>query len=579
MKRLIRHLVLFTLLVAWGSVPSVAAETKPEQPTKTEKAAKDEKATKDDKAAKDEKPAKDDEKSKTKESAKTKESPKAGESPKTEAAKPAEGAESAGAAKHEVKKGPFSIEVELKGVFEARKMTDIVIRPEQWTSFTVLKAVEHGSRVKRGDLLVAVETDKIDQAIADLKTKQRLSDLDIERAKQQLAALEKLTPMDLVAAERSRRIAKEDLAQTLEVELPTARKAVDFSLQMSADSLAYEKEELRQLEKMYKADDLTEETEEIVLRRARDSVRRAEFFHTLAKLRHDEALKFGLPREEEGAKESTQRTTLAADQAKIILPLTLKKQQLDLEKMKIERTRDDETLKELLADRESMVIKAPVDGVVYCGRFVDGEWSATSSEQLQRGASLPAGKVFMTIVEPRPMAVRAETPEKDLQYVHPGLKGSARPTGYPDVRLSAIVADVAAVPSATNTFDTKITIGDEGDSSLMPGMTCTVKMIGYQKKDALTVPPSALKTDPLDDEKHFVRLVDKKGEAKEHPVTVGKRTDKLVEILKGLSEGDQVLREYPKDDDKKVPKDDDKKAPKHDDKKAPKDDDKKAEKK
>ena len=74
--------------------------------------------------------------------------------------------------------------------------------------------------------------------------------------------------MDLVAAERSRRIAKEDLAQMLEVELPTARKAVDFSLQMSADSLAYEKEELRQLEKMYKADDLTEETEEIVLRRA-----------------------------------------------------------------------------------------------------------------------------------------------------------------------------------------------------------------------------------------------------------------------------------------------------------------------
>ena len=33
--------------------------------------------------------------------------------------------------------------------------------------------------------------------------------------------------------------------------------------------MAYQKEELHQLEKMYKADDLTEETEEIILTRAR----------------------------------------------------------------------------------------------------------------------------------------------------------------------------------------------------------------------------------------------------------------------------------------------------------------------
>jgi HlyD family secretion protein/macrolide-specific efflux system membrane fusion protein len=274
----------------------------------------------------------------------------------------------------------------------------------------------------------------------------------------------------------------------------------------------------------------------------------------LAKLRHAEALKFMLPRQEESAKESTDRVTLTAEGAKIVLPLILKKQQLDLEKMKVDRARSEKTLKELLADRESMAVSSPVDGVVYLGKFADGSFSATSAEQLQRGASLPVNKVFMTIVQPRPMVVRAETPEKDLQYVHAGLKGVARPTGYPDVKLSTTVADVADVPSAANTFDTKITIGDQDDSPLMPGMTCSVKMIGYRKKDALIVPPSALKTDPLNEEKHFVWLVGEKGEGKRHRVTVGKRTDKEVEILKGLSEGDRVLREYPKDDDKKAEK-------------------------
>ena len=43
------------------------------------------------------------------------------------------------------------------------------------------------------------------------------------------------------------------------------------------DYLEYQKEELRQLEKMYGADDLTEETEEIVLKRQRDAVELAIF--------------------------------------------------------------------------------------------------------------------------------------------------------------------------------------------------------------------------------------------------------------------------------------------------------------
>ena len=336
----------------------------------------------------------------------------------------------------------------------------------------------------------------------------------MRKAQEQLAALEKLTPMDLVAAERSGRIAKEDLAQLLEIDLPTARKAVDFSLQMSADNLAYEQGRASAAREDVQGgrSDGGDRGDHPPPRR--DSVRRAEFFHELAKLRHAEALKFMLPREEESAKESTQRSTLTADEAKIVLPLTLKKQQLDLEKMKVDRAQERE-------DAQGAPGRSGVDGHQVArrrrgllGKFVDGNFSATSAEQLQRGASLPVNKVFMTIVQPRPMVVRAETPEKDLQYVHAGLKGVARPTGYPDVKLSAIVADVADVPSAANTFDTKITIGDEDDSPLMPGMTCTVKMIGYRKKDALIVPPSALKTDPLDEEKHFVWLVGEKGEGK-----------------------------------------------------------------
>ncbi len=85
--------------------------------------------------------------------------------------------------------------------------------------------------------------------------------------------------------------------------------------------LEYQQEELRQLEKMYKADDITEETEEIVLRRARDNVEQAKFMLEFAQLNHDHALKFDLPRKEEQVNEAAKRTALDWEKNKAAPPL------------------------------------------------------------------------------------------------------------------------------------------------------------------------------------------------------------------------------------------------------------------
>ena len=111
-----------------------------------------------------------------------------------------------------------------------------------------------------------------------------------------MQALEKITPLDLEASQRAARMAEEDRKYFFDVERPFALKAVDFSLKVAKETLEYEEEELRQLEKMYKADDITEETEQIVLKRARDTVERAKFMVEYAKLNHDHALKFAIPR-------------------------------------------------------------------------------------------------------------------------------------------------------------------------------------------------------------------------------------------------------------------------------------------
>jgi len=452
---------------------------------------------------------------------------------------------------YEVEKGPFRVTVELKGIFEAKRMVEVSLWPDQWSSFTILKAADHGQQVKQGELLIAFDPEQIDQAIDDLRRQLKLTDIDIRRLAEQLAVLEKIEPMDLAAVNRRQRIADEDFELLMKIDLPTAKERADFYLKASEEKLAYAKEELNQLEKMYNADDLTEETEEIVLRRARFEVKMAEMSYKMSKQRHAETMKFSLPRAEESAKESIKRDTLGNKQAKVILPLALKKSRLEMEKAKVQRQRLDKKLKELLADRALMTVKSPVDGVLYYGECVDGRWTGlTSPTKFARGASLPAKKTLMTVVATRPILIHTAASEGNVRYLREGLAGRATPVAYPQARLDAVVDDVATVPDAKNTFDTTLLVADGAAVPVMPGMTCVVKLVPYEKDDALTIPPSALGTDPKDDTKHFVHVVDKDVKSTKRDVKVGERNAQAVEILEGLAAGDKILKVCPKDDEK-----------------------------
>src|SRR5262245_23505332 len=70
-------------------------------------------------------------------------------------------------ATHKVEKEPFKVELSLKGFFDAKEMEQLCLRPEAWTpevhaSLVVIKALEPGTRVKKGDTVVWFDLEKID---------------------------------------------------------------------------------------------------------------------------------------------------------------------------------------------------------------------------------------------------------------------------------------------------------------------------------------------------------------------------------------------------------------------------------
>jgi HlyD family secretion protein len=170
-------------------------------------------------------------------------------------------------------------------------------------------------------------------------------------------------------------------------------------------------------------------------------------------------------------------------------------------------------------------------------------------EMFRKGGSALSNRALMTIVQPRPIFIHSVASEDRLQHVRNGMDAKASPVGYPDIKFDVTVDEIGKIPIAQGSFDLQLNLAlDEQPSRvILPGMACKIKLIPYSKADALVVPPKSVMTDPLDDDKNYVWMQTKDGKPEKHDVTIGKQTEKYAEILKGLSEGDKVLLEAPKD--------------------------------
>jgi multidrug efflux pump subunit AcrA (membrane-fusion protein) len=442
-----------------------------------------------------------------------------------------------------VEKGPFRMEVSLKGFFEAAKMTEVSVHLESPTQLLVASVAEPGTVVKKGDVLLSFDLDKIDRALKDLDAEKELADLTLKQAEEELPLLERAAPLDMAAAARAKKEADEDLKHFLETDKGWEEKSAKFSVKNYSDFLEYAKEELKQLQKMYRNKDLTEETEEIILKRQRNRVEMISFFVDEAIVQRDRMLAYEIPRHEQAYRENAAKASLVLDKLKISQPLTLSQKRLALAKAKYDRARSVEHLERMRHDRDAMIVKAPVDGVVYYGRCIRGQWVTASDmgRRLVRGSTMQPDDVLLTIVEPGKLSVRASVDEKDLEYIVPGAAAKVSPASHPDSKLPAKVKSVLTAPIGSGAFDARLELDGSSLPTLTAGMACTAKLVPYRKTDALTVPSSAVFHD---DEEPYVYL-DGKDKPEKRTVKTGHTSGDRTEITAGLREGDTIRTSKP----------------------------------
>ena len=208
-----------------------------------------------------------------------------------------------------------------------------------------------------------------------------------------------------------------------------------------------------------------------------------------------------------------------------------------------------DTAESKLAEAESnlseTVIVSPMDGVVIGEPVTDGTMAV-------QGNSNPT--VIMRIADLSQKQITAKVDETDIGNVRVGQKATFTVDAYNGKTFTATVSKISQT-DLDNSWNTSSTSGSSSSSSaaviyysvtldvddpeglLMPSMTARVEIETANKDNALAVPLSALKTDSNGS---YVVIVKKDGTTENRYVETGIYSDDNVEIVSGLSEGEQV---------------------------------------
>jgi len=447
---------------------------------------------------------------------------------------------------HKVKKKDLKVEVETEGVFVAEETEEVPLRPEVWSSFKVVEAVPHGKRVRKGEVLVKFDEKDIDEALEEKSLEQRLGELALMEAEEEFPRLEKSIELNYDQAKREYDQAVDERERFQKTMREMSEKLAEYYLKSAEQEFANAQEELEQLEKMYAADELTEETEEIVLKRQKFQVEAARFFVDYSKINHDYTVNVSIPRREESLDTAVELAKIEFERAKMAKSLGMNEQRYQLQALREARAKSVDNHAKLEEDRNLMVLKAPSDGIAYYGRCVNGRWievSSLESKLVPFGAVTPNSVVF-TIVKDRPFYVETSIGEKELPTVEADQPVTVSPLADAEVELKGKVKKVADVPGGGNKFAVHIEIeAEKAPDWLMPGMTSKAKITTYDVEDAVVIPAELVQSDEDDPKKKYVMVqVEDEEKPVRREIKLGKTKDKEVEVLKGLKEGDEIVK-------------------------------------
>jgi HlyD family secretion protein len=188
------------------------------------------------------------------------------------------------------------------------------------------------------------------------------------------------------------------------------------------------------------------------------------------------------------------------------------------------------TYDDAISQLDDTVIKAPIDGIIIGKPIPAGQTVAP-------GISTPM--VLMSVADLSKMQIEAQVDESDIGKIVVGQRVDFTVDAYIDKIFTGTVSNISQKANIQqNVVYYVVTIDVEGpETMLKPTMTARVSIHSGESKNAILVPLAAIKENK--GQQYVQTMIN--GKVENINVTTGLASEDKVEILNGLTDGDQIL--------------------------------------
>ncbi|WP_164101776.1 efflux RND transporter periplasmic adaptor subunit [Candidatus Laterigemmans baculatus] len=453
---------------------------------------------------------------------------------------------------HEVRRGDMKVSVIERGNLESQQNIEVYcgvedVQRDSINGTPIIWIIPNGSSVKKGDLLVEIEStpmrEELDEQILETEESRNVA-FQAESNYQNQVVQNETAEAD---ARLKVELAKLELAMFQDPDSGTHKLAVDEIERSIEDvnneilsaqaALELQNDDLRGIETLFRLGYANRNE----LRRSELSYMQAEgkYAASLNKLRTHQSslektrnyvrrmellsLEGALQTAERNLEQVIRNNEVKLAQAKSVLNART-------ESLK----KDEERLARYQSQLEACKIYSPADGMI--------AYASSRNDDIREGAAVRYRQHLLSLPSLNRMQVRTAVHESVLDQLNTGLPAKITVDAFPDRSYDGEVQSIAVLPdqnswrgSDTKVYETVVTIDTEV-SQIKPGMTAVCEIEIESIEDAVLVPIQS-----LIERDGRTWVMARSGESiVPREVSVGRENDSQVQILRGLEEGDQV---------------------------------------
>ncbi len=444
---------------------------------------------------------------------------------------------------HRVTRGDFLVSIVEGGTLQA--VNEVTVRNEVDGTSRIIYIVPEGSYVKKGDLIVQLDTEEAEKDLNEQLLRYEDDKADHIRAETDVIITKSEAESDIRSAELAVKFAEMDLKKFEQIEKEQEMRNAEIEIITAQESLKLAEERLEWSERLTQEgfetksnldrDKLKVTNESLGLEKA-ENVKKMLTEYDLAMMEAEYRASLEEAKEELARVRKQSESKILQDQA-------------DYEKAERRLNLSETKLRQRQEQMAATKIYAPQDGLIV---YATARSRYSSESMIEEGAMIRQRQSIVKIPDTSEMKVEVKVHESHVNQVKLGQAAIVVLDALPDSRFKGVVSKIAVLPDNQGyygnhnlkVYSTEIIIQDELPD-IKPGASARAEIIITNLENVITVPIQCVTT-VAGEQVCYVKTL---AGPKPVPVEIGLFNNRFIEIKSGLESGDRVLLSPPIDTD------------------------------